>query len=90
MIYGIDSNGYLCGDVNIINGTVTNLTQSPYLFYFSLSNPDTSYKICLSKCPSKDEIICKHGAKYANKQELAKLISNGTCVMSFNTTSGMK
>lgn len=83
--YGIDSEGFLCGTLSIVNGTTKNLTIKPYLFYFEPWSPSTSYKRCVSRCPMEGDVLCKGNISIYNEL----MLDNGTCVRGFNSTPGI-
>ena len=89
--YGIDSDGHLCGDINEINGTSTNLTDQRVLFYFSPQSLQSSYKRCLFECPMAGDTVCKYGVSYKDEVHRLLLLASGDCVqLLFNTTSCKK
>ncbi|GAB6028808.1 hypothetical protein CHUAL_004619 [Chamberlinius hualienensis] len=57
LIYGYDSFGNMCGNVNQPLGNMAssglNLTKEKYLFYFNVRRPVSSLRICVRHCPTR-------------------------------------
>lgn len=62
LVYGLDSNGLLCGSNNTYKDTVMDLTDKPNLYYLEaleLLDPTNlmyAKAVCVSECPSTDEL----------------------------------
>jgi hypothetical protein len=95
MIYGVDSQGNMCGvdNTNATTKVGLNLVNETYLFYFDPLNPLTGYSRCVNACPNYtltsdllnvnttlNEAICKYGVPIpSNYDAYLDAIENGTC-----------
>eukprot|EP00732_Lithocolla_globosa_P000964 Lithocolla_globosa_v1_NODE_397_length_4183_cov_17.938227.p1 type:complete len:706 gc:universal NODE_397_length_4183_cov_17.938227:4151-2034(-) len=94
LLYGVDSDGNLCGDTNVDTGN--DFTNQTYLLYFDPLNITASYAKCVSECPSiivdwrvpfidlqYDPAIyaeCKYGIQPTTSEEVAELAEVGLCM----------
>lgn len=84
LINGMDSFGNVCGtnNENFANMSLSgqDMTQNPYVFFFSLQDMDSSTKVCVGECPQ---------SVIRNMKELAEFYRNTSinlCQYDFNIT----